>query len=69
MYKETAEAIEEVCGENGIPVFNSVINIGITPRFRGFRSIYFQSPDDVAHLNAKGHDLFLPHIEPFLLGL
>jgi len=69
MYKETAEAIEEVCGGNGIPVFNSVINSGITPRFRGFRSIYFQSPDDVAHLNAKGHDLFLPHIEPFLLGL
>lgn len=69
MYKETAEAIEEVCGENGIPVFNSVINSGITPRFRGFRSIYFQSPDDVAHLNAKGHDLFLPRIEPFLLGL
>ena len=69
MYKETAEAIEEVCGENGIPVFNSVINSGITPRFRGFRRLYFQGPDDVAHLNAKGHDLFLPRIEPFLLGL
>lgn len=69
MYKETAEAIEEVCGEYGIPVFNSVVNSGMNVRFQGFRRLYFQGPDDVAHLNAKGHDLFLPRIEPFLLGL
>lgn len=69
MYKETAQAIEEVCGEYGIPVFNSVIHSGINVRFQGFRQIYFQGPNDMAHLNAKGHDLFLPRIEPFLLGL
>lgn len=69
MYKETAQAIEEVCGEYGIPVFNSVMHSGINVRFQGFRQIYFQGPNDMAHLNAKGHDLFLPRIEPFLLGL
>ncbi len=69
MYRETAQAIEEVCGEYGIPVFNSVIHSGINVRFQGFRQIYFQGPNDMAHLNAKGHDLFLPRIEPFLLGL
>ncbi len=69
MYRETAQAMEEVCKEYGIPVFNSVIHSGIIVRFRGFRSLYLQGPDDMAHLNAKGHDLFLPHIEPFILGL
>lgn len=69
MYRETAQAIVEVCGDHGIPVFNSVLHSGIFVRFRGFRRFYFQGPDDVAHLNAKGHDLFLPRIEPFLLSL
>lgn len=69
MYRETVQAIEEVCSQYGIPVFNSIIRSGIDVRFRGFRSVYFQGPDDMAHLNAKGHDLFLPRIEPFLLGL
>ena len=69
MYRETAQAIEEVCSVHGIPVFNSVIHSGIFVRFRGFRSIYFQGVNDMTHLNAKGHDLFLPRIEPFLLGL
>ena len=69
MYKETAQAMEEVCKEYGIPVFNSVLHSGIKVRFHGIRSIYFQGPNDMAHLNAKGHDLSLPHIEPFLLNL
>ena len=69
MYRETAQAIEDVCNAHDIPVFNSVIHSGIFVRFRGFRSIYFQGANDMAHLNAKGHDLFLPRIEPFLLGL
>ena len=69
MYRETTQAIEEVCREYGIPVFNSVMHSGINVRFQGFRSIYFQGPNDMAHLNAKGHNLFLPRIEPFLLGL
>lgn len=69
MYRETTQAIEKICEEYGIPVFNSAIHSGIDVRFRGFRGIYFQGPDDMAHLNAKGHDLFLPHIEPFILGL
>ena len=69
MYRETVQAIEEICGKYGIPVFNSIIRSGIDVRFQGFRRLYFQGPDDMAHLNAKGHDLFLPRIEPFLLGL
>lgn len=69
MYRETTQAIEKVCGEYDIPVFNSALHSGINVRFQGFRRIYFQAPYDMAHLNAKGHDLFLPRIEPFLLGL
>ena len=34
-----------------------------------FRKIYFQNEgvNDTAHLNAKGHDRFLPCAEAFLL--
>jgi len=69
MYRETAQAMLQVCGEFGIPVFDATKHSGIFVHYRGFRQIFFQSPDDTAHLNAKGHDLFLPRIEPFLLGL
>ena len=69
MYKETVQAMLEVCGSFGIPVFNASTKSGIKVRYKGFRRMYFQGPDDTAHLNAKGHDLVLPRIEPFLLSL
>ena len=69
MYKETVQAMQDVCGSFGIPVFDASTKSGINVRFRGFRRLFFQAPDDVAHLNAKGHDIVLRHIEPFLLGL
>lgn len=69
MFKETVQVMQEVCGSFGIPVFDASTKSGINVRFRGFRRLFFQAPDDVAHLNAKGHDIVLRHIEPFLLGL
>jgi len=69
MYKETAQAMEEECGHYGIPVFNSVLHSGINVRFHGFRYMFFLNGDDFAHLNDKGHNLFLPRIEHFLLNL
>ena len=69
MYTETVQAMQEVCGSYGIPVFDASTRSGINVRFRGFRRLFFQAPDDVAHLNDKGHDIVLRHIEPFFLGL
>ena len=69
MYRETAHVIEEVCGRYGIPVYNALLHSGMNVRFQGFRRFYFQGPNDMAHLNDRGHDLFLPRIEPFLLKL
>lgn len=69
MYEETTQTIEEVCESYGIPVFNSALHSGVHVRFRGFRRLYFQNENDYAHLNDKGHDLFFPKIEHFLLSL
>lgn len=69
MYRETAQAMQEVCGSFGIPVFDATKKSGILVRFRGFRRLFFQGPEDVAHLNARGHDIMLSHIEAFIRGL
>ena len=69
MYKETTEALLEVCGAYGITVFDSTRHSGIYPRFLGFRSLYFQSIKDMTHLNERGHNLFFPRIEHFLLAI
>ena len=55
------KAIKKVCKKYGIPVLDncnkrSIIRV----RDAEFRKKYFQRPDDTAHLNAAGHDLFLP---------
>lgn len=59
----------EVCGSFGIPVFDAARRSGIYAASDQFRSIYFQGGGkrDHAHLNAKGHDRFLPVAEHFLL--
>ena len=69
MFRETIQTIVEVCSSYGIPVYDSSRYSGMHPRYLGFRSLYYQDNNDNAHLNARGHDLFFPRIERFLLGL
>lgn len=69
MYRETARSMLEICGSYAIPVFDAFHHSGLPLLFRLVRQRYFQSADDVAHLNDKGHDAVLPRMEHFLLSL
>jgi len=69
MFPEMTEVLLEVCASYSIPVFDATRYSGIYVWDEPFRRIYFQHPGDTAHLNAAGHDLFLPKMEHFLLGL
>ena len=60
-FEAVVGVIRQVCAQYGIPVLcnydpQSVIDV----RSEAFRQRYFQAPKDNAHLNAEGHDLFLP---------
>lgn len=66
---EYANAIEEQCGLLGVPCFNSSKYSGIAPYNAQFRRKYFQSEDDVSHLNNAGHDLFINKAQTFLESL
>lgn len=66
---EYANAIEEKCEQYGIPCFNSSKKAGMATYNADFRSKYFQSADDVSHLNADGHDLFLNKAQKFIESL
>lgn len=59
----------EVCGSFGIPVFDAARQSNIFATSQQFRKIYFQggNGNDTAHLNARGHDRFLPIAEQFIL--
>lgn len=60
-FAEVCCVIREVCEENGIPVLmNYSPECPIKVRDGEFRKKYFQGPNDMAHLNKYGHDLFLP---------
>ena len=63
------DAMLEVCGSYGIPVFDAARQSNIFATSEKFRKIYFQGGKgtDTAHLNNKGHDRFLPVAEQFLL--
>lgn len=67
--QKVVDAMIEVCGANGIPVFDSARNSGIYVASDAFRRIYFQGGGkrDFAHLNAKGHERFLPVAEAFIM--
>ena len=67
--QQVVDAMLEVCGSYGIPVFDAARRSNIFVRSEQFRKIYFQGGkgDDTAHLNAKGHDRFLPVAESFIL--
>ena len=68
-FPEMTAVLLEVCASYSIPVFDATRYSNIFVWDEGFRRIYFQSPFDTAHLNAAGHDRFLPTMEHFLLGL
>ncbi len=60
--------IREACRRHHIPVlWNYTEESPIKVRDAEFRHKYFQSPDDTAHLNEAGHDLFLPTAEQWFL--
>ncbi|MCH5175982.1 MAG: SGNH/GDSL hydrolase family protein [Prevotellaceae bacterium] len=67
-FAPVCKVIKKVCKKHGIPVLmnydkKSVIRV----RDEEFRKRYFQGADDTAHLNADGHDLFLPVAEKWFL--
>ncbi len=60
-FAPVCKVIKQVCKRHHVPVLmnydkKSVIKV----RDAAFRKQYFQGADDTAHLNAAGHDLFLP---------
>ena len=68
--EKVVDAMLEVCGSYGIPVFDAARRSGIYAASETFRRRYFQGGGvkDTAHLNARGHDRFLPVAEAFILG-
>lgn len=69
MFPEMTAVLLEVCASYSVPVFDATRQSGIYVWDENFRRLYFQSASDTAHLNAAGHDLFLPKMEHFMLGL
>jgi len=69
MRQKVVDAMLEVCGAYAIPVFDAARQSGIYANSEQFRKIYFQGGKgtDKAHLNARGHDRFLPVAEQFIL--
>ena len=67
--EKVIDAMIEVCGDCSIPIFDCARKSGIHAQSDPFRKIYFQNQgvNDNAHLNAKGHDRFLPVAENFIL--
>ena len=69
MRQQVVDAMLEVCGSYGIPVFDAARRSNIFAASTQFRKIYFQGGKgtDTAHLNARGHDRFLPVAEAFIM--
>ncbi len=65
--EKVVDAMIEVCGNYSMPIFDAARNGGIYIYNEAFRKLYIQGPNDTAHLNAKGHDRFLPCAESFIL--
>ena len=66
---EYAQAMEEVCQSIGLACFNSFNKANIYAWSEEFRTLYFQSPTDRAHLNEEGHKRFMSLAESFILSL
>ena len=69
MRQKVVDAMIEVCGSYGIPVFDAARRSNIFAASEQFRKIYFQGGKgtDGAHLNSQGHDRFLPVAESFIM--
>ena len=66
-FKPVVKTIKKVCKAKGVPVLDNYSKRCIIKvRDAAFRAAYFQGKDDTAHLNAKGHELFLPVGEEFI---
>lgn len=68
-FKQVIDIMEDICAKYSIPIFNAAKNSGIYVWDEEFRKLYFQSSMDTAHLNDKGHNLFMNKGEKFLLSL
>ena len=68
-FQQVNEILKEVCASYAIPVYDAAHESGIYVWNEKFRRLYFQSPNDTAHLNSAGHDLFMGRAERFLLSL
>lgn len=66
--QKVVDAMIEVCGRYGLPIFDCARKSGIAAWDEGFRKLYFQKSSDTAHLNSRGHDRFLPCAEHFILS-
>ena len=68
-FRQVVDATIDVCGCYSIPVFDAARRGNIYAHSDAFRAVYFQNNGikDHAHLNAKGHDRFLPVAEAFIL--
>lgn len=66
-FRPTVRTIRQVCRKHRVPVLrNYRKSCIIKVRDAEFRKKYFQGPNDTAHLNRAGHELFLPVGEKFL---
>ena len=67
--QQVVDIMLEVCGSYGIPVFDAARHSNVFAADEQFRKLFFQggTGTDHAHLNAIGHDRFLPVAEHFLL--
>ena len=67
--QQVVDAMKEVCGSYGIPVFDAARQGNMFVASEAFRRKYMQGKGgaDHAHLNAKGHERFLPTAEHFIL--
>lgn len=68
-FRTVCELIRVICADNGIAVLDAAATSGIQVNDPSFRAKYFQSPGDMAHLNAKGHDLLVDWGDEFLKNL
>ncbi|MBR0037785.1 MAG: alpha/beta fold hydrolase [Bacteroidales bacterium] len=66
-FQRVIKSTQKLCKKHGIPVFDASKSC-IKAEDDEFRKKYFQAPTDGAHLNYRGHDLFLPEAEAFILN-
>ncbi len=68
-FREMHSVLTRVLESRAIPYFDAAHRSGIYVWDPAFRRRYFQGPNDTAHLNPRGHQLFQNKAESFLLSL